>query len=89
MGAIKNMAIYGLFLALGSGMTYHSCVDHKYKVVKTACGIYVQDKDSGMMSEVNDKFDVVPSYSMINGTEACRQRDIADRVKSAYREFTR
>jgi|GEM_PF-2835991 len=89
MDLLKGAVISAGFFALGAGLCYGICVDHKYELVRTPCHLYVQDKDSGMLSEVNDKFDVSPSYAVMEGKGQCRERSLDERIRSAFRELTR
>ena len=86
MGTIgKLIAGAGLF-ALGYGTSYFGNVDRKYVVVSACSQLYVQDKHTGLMAEV-EKFDIKPDP--ISNTVCPRSDELVNRLERAYKELVR
>jgi hypothetical protein len=76
----------GLFAA-GFGFCYLSSVDRHYKVVRERGEMYVLDRRTGRMAEVDDDFEEPAEIKGRPRADDCR--DIIDRIEGAYHELTR
>jgi hypothetical protein len=80
MGLLKKALVYGGVFALGMVAGYKGCVNPNYKVIEEKGKVYVEDKRTGKVAEVDDDFDAE--------VEA-KKRDIGDRIKDAYKSLTK
>ena len=89
MGMLSKLLVYGGFFALGFCTCYSSCVNKHYRIVEENGRIFVEDKNTGRTSAVEDefRFNKRSKHRRLSSEEI--GHDLKRRVMDAYNALTR
>lgn len=85
MGFFGKTLLYVSAFALGVGICYSCCVNKNYRVIEENGRMYVEDKNTGRLNQVEGEFDLVrkrPVRKKLSSDEI--GHDLKRRVTDAY-----